>query len=65
MLILAKILEFGSEPFLRKVRAQFTKSLNGYVDVGDLRHYIRLPSIENNGSATIGNFALALEETRK
>lgn len=64
-----EVIVFGggvvSEPFLRKVRHQFKILLNGYVDVGNLRNYIRMPAVENNGSATVGNFALALEESRK
>ncbi|MGT2958997.1 fructokinase/branched chain amino acid--2-keto-4-methylthiobutyrate aminotransferase, partial [Streptococcus bovimastitidis] len=33
--------------------------LNGYLPVPDLKSYIVTPAIENNGSATLGNFALA------
>lgn len=54
-----------SEPFLDKVREQFDSLLNNYVSVGDLKAYITMPQVKNNGSATIGNFALALEELRK
>ncbi|XIF20604.1 MAG: ROK family protein [Acetilactobacillus jinshanensis] len=64
-----EVIVFGggvvSEPFLRKVRHQFKILLNGYVNVGNLRDYIRMPAVENNGSATVGNLALALEESRK
>ena len=49
-----------SEEFLKKVRAQFKELLNGYVEVGDLDKYIVMPLAKNNGSATVGNFALAL-----
>lgn len=50
-----------SEPFLKKVRREFKKLLNDYVDVGELDQYITMPLAENNGSATIGDFALALK----
>lgn len=50
-----------SEPFLDKVRKQFNELLNGYLEVGDLNEYIRMPLAKNNGSATLGNFALALK----
>ena len=59
----AKIIFGGgvvSEEFLKKVRAQFKELLNGYVEVGDLDKYIVMPLAKNNGSATVGNFALAL-----
>lgn len=49
-----------SEEFLKKVRGQFTELMNDYVDVGNLEDYITMPMAKNNGSATIGNFALAL-----
>ncbi|MEE6674128.1 ROK family protein [Pediococcus acidilactici] len=45
--------------FLEKVRKSFTKLLNGYVQVPDLDKYIVMPEVANNGSATLGNFALA------
>ncbi len=51
-----------SEPFLTKVRQQFSELLNSYVDVGNLNDYISMPTIKHNGSATLGNFALALRE---
>ncbi len=54
-----------SELFLDKVRAQFKDLLNDYVEVGDLKKYIVMPLVKNNGSATVGDFALALEELRK
>lgn len=46
--------------FLAKIRKQFNKLLNNYIDVGDLTNYIRKPIVENNGSATVGNVALAM-----
>ncbi|MCW3779172.1 fructokinase ScrK [Levilactobacillus namurensis] len=54
-----------SEPFLVKVRAEFAKLLNGYVDVGDLTDYIVMPLVKENGSATLGDYALALKEYNK
>ena len=51
-----------SEPFLKKVRQQFSELLNDYVNVGNLDDYIAMPAIKHNGSATLGNFALALRE---
>lgn len=61
----AKIIFGGgvvSEDFLVKVRAQFKELLNDYVEVGDLDKYITMPLAKNNGSATVGNFALALRK---
>ncbi len=54
-----------SEPFLVKVRAEFAKLLNDYVEVGNLNDYIVMPMVKENGSATVGNFALALKELNK
>ena len=54
-----------SEAFLVKVRREFEKQLNGYVNVPDLDKYIQVPVVKNNGSATLGNFALAIEEYQK
>lgn len=48
-----------SEAFLVKVRRDFAKILNGYVEVPELDKYITMPEIQNNGSATVGDFALA------
>lgn len=45
--------------FLRKIRSQFAALLNDYVNVPDLENYLSMPLVENNGSATVGNFALA------
>lgn len=51
-----------SEGFLKKVRREFKQLLNDYVDVGDVEKYITMPLAKNNGSATIGDFALAINE---
>lgn len=45
--------------FLEKVRKSFKELLNGYVQVPDLDKYLVMPEVANNGSATLGNFALA------
>ncbi|UQS84275.1 fructokinase ScrK [Bombilactobacillus thymidiniphilus] len=48
-----------SEDFLAKVRVHFKQLLNDYVTVPDLDKYITMPRVKENGSATLGNFALA------
>lgn len=50
-----------SEEFLKKVRREFAKLMNNYIDCGPLEDYITMPLAKNNSSATIGNFALALK----
>ncbi|WP_125768139.1 fructokinase ScrK [Companilactobacillus furfuricola] len=54
-----------SEQFLDKVREQFSELLNDYVDVPDLKKYIMMPLVKNNGSATVGDFALAIRELQE
>ncbi len=44
---------------LKKVRAQFEKLFNGYIDVGNLENYIQMPSHSNRKLAIIGNLSLA------
>ncbi|CUS25572.1 fructokinase [Paucilactobacillus oligofermentans DSM 15707 = LMG 22743] len=51
-----------NEDFLIKIRNQFIDILNGYIPVPNINEYITSPSINDNGSATIGNFALALKK---
>ncbi|MCY9806135.1 ROK family protein [Lentilactobacillus senioris] len=51
-----------SEWFLDKVRAQFAELLNDYVAVPPLEQYITMPNVKENGSATLGDFAMALKE---
>lgn len=51
-----------SEQFLDKVRYEYNQLMNDYIDVGDLENYITMPTVKNNGSATVGNFALARRE---
>ncbi|BDR60965.1 fructokinase ScrK [Lactobacillus xylocopicola] len=54
-----------SADFLQKVRRDFAELLNGYVHVPPLDQYITLPEISNNGSATVGDFALAKRMLRE
>lgn len=44
---------------LERVKNQFESLLNHYVEIPNLDEYIVTPVVENNGSATIGNFELA------
>ncbi|MCX0278985.1 ROK family protein [Bombilactobacillus mellis] len=48
-----------NENFLIKIRQQFKLLLNDYVYVPRLDEYLRMPRIPDNGSATLGNLALA------
>ena len=48
-----------NENFLIKIRKQFKLFLNDYVHVPRLDEYLRMPRIQDNGSATLGNLALA------
>lgn len=49
-----------SDTFLTMIRKQFAELMNGYADVGALEDYLTMPVVAHNGSATVGNFALAL-----
>ncbi|MDR0921978.1 MAG: ROK family protein [Lactobacillales bacterium] len=49
----------GQTHLMKKVRTQFAQINNGYIATPELETYIVNPAIKNNGSATIGNFALA------
>lgn len=50
----------AQEHMIKRVHKQFSELLNGYVHVPyDLKDYLVTPSVPHNGSATIGNFALA------
>lgn len=51
----------SSEEFLVKVRKQFKELLNDYIDVANLNDYIVTPLVPKNGSATQGDFALAIK----
>ncbi|MCK8606856.1 ROK family protein [Apilactobacillus ozensis] len=48
-----------NEVEIKKVRAQFEKLFNGYIDVGSLENYIQMPSHSNRKLAIIGNLSLA------
>lgn len=48
--------------FLAQIRTAFTHQLNGYVDVGSIDEYLSMPVVAGNGSATVGNFALAAKQ---
>ncbi|MDY5973331.1 MAG: fructokinase/branched chain amino acid--2-keto-4-methylthiobutyrate aminotransferase, partial [Streptococcus hyovaginalis] len=50
---------------LRRVREKFTALLNGYLPVPDVTEYIVTPAVAENGSATLGNFALAKDVAEK
>lgn len=49
---------------IARVRKHFQVLLNDYIPTPPLEDYLQLTSIANNGSATLGNFALALEALR-
>jgi len=53
------------EADMPKVRQYFTEFNKGYVATPDLEELIQRPGIADNGSATLGNFALALKELKK
>lgn len=44
---------------LKRVRRQFEHLLNNYIETPNTDDYIVVPIVSNNGSATVGNFALA------
>ncbi|WP_277280890.1 fructokinase ScrK [Streptococcus hyointestinalis] len=47
------------EHMLNRVREKFEGLMNDYLPTPDVRDYIVTPAIAENGSATLGNFALA------
>lgn len=49
----------GQHHMLERVKREFVRLLNGYVNIPNIDNYIVTPIVDNNGSATIGNFALA------
>ncbi len=49
----------AQEHMLNRVREKFTVLLNDYLPVPDVKDYIVTPAVSGNGSATLGNFALA------
>ncbi|MGM0123537.1 fructokinase [Enterococcus sp. AZ194] len=48
-----------SPTLLEIVKKEFKKTLNNYVEIENMDTYLSLPAVVENGSATIGNFALA------
>lgn len=64
MLFRPEVIVFGGgvmaqEHMLNRVRQCFSQLLNGYLPVPDLQDYLVVPVVADNGSATLGNFALA------
>lgn len=55
----------AQEHMLKRVRDKFEVLLNGYVPVPDVTDYIVTPAVRDNGSATLGNFALAKQVAEK
>ncbi|MBF0787911.1 MULTISPECIES: fructokinase ScrK [unclassified Streptococcus] len=55
----------GQEHMLKRVRDKFTALMNGYVPTPDVTEYIVTPAVAENGSATLGNFALAKQVSEK
>jgi len=51
-----------SGTLLNKIRSQVKDMLNNYIELPPLEEYITQPILENNGSATFGNFALAKQQ---
>lgn len=66
MLFRPEVIVFGGgvmaqDHMLKRVQTQFTELLNGYLPVPRVESYIVTPIVPENGSATIGNFALAMK----
>lgn len=55
----------AQEHMLRRVREKFVALLNGYLPVPDVTEYIVTPAVPENGSATLGNFALAKQVSER
>ena len=55
----------AQQHMLDRVREKFTVLLNGYLPVPDVRDYIVTPAVAGNGSATLGNFVLAKQVSKK
>lgn len=54
-----------SEGLLAKIREQFAVMQNNYLQLPPLEQYLTRPHATNNGSATVGNFALGLRELQR
>ncbi|WDA22698.1 MULTISPECIES: fructokinase ScrK [Enterococcus] len=48
-----------SQHLLVRIKKEFQMILNNYIEIDDIDHFLSLPCIAENGSATVGNFALA------
>lgn len=64
MLYRPQVIVFGGgvmaqDHMVKRVHEQFKDLMNGYLPVPQLSDYIVRPAIQDNASATIGNFALA------
>lgn len=64
MLYRPQVIVFGGgvmaqDHMVKRVHEQFESLMNGYLPVPPLNDYIVRPAIQDNASATIGNFALA------
>ena len=55
----------AQQHMLDRVREKFTVLLNGYLPVPDVRDYIVTPAVAGKGSATLGNFVLAKQVSKK
>ena len=44
---------------LERVHRMFEELLNGYVPTPPVKDFIVTPAVDNNGSATLGNYVLA------
>lgn len=54
-----------SENLLAKVRTILKEMVSNYIELPPMEEYITTPLIENNGSATLGNFALAKQKIQQ
>lgn len=54
-----------NEKLLEKIRVNVNELLDDYVEIPPLSKYITRPLIKNNGSATLGNFALGLNQLQE
>ena len=44
---------------VERVHRKFEELLNGYVPTPPVKDFIVTPAVDNNGSATLGNYVLA------
>ena len=55
----------AQEHMLNRVREKFVGLMNDYLPTPDVKEYIVTPAVAENGSATLGNFALARKVSEK